>query len=191
MPPVAMFKTTGVGGSSAIVVPKFQVRRSRFLNAPTWNLETGRPRAATALILALVVLSSCHRGPSNADLQRTFDAADLAFRRGQFTEAQTLSERGIASAGPQGDSVWSWRFRLLRGDVLISERNFGEVRPLTHAELPAGAAFDSVRAQQALLDARLNLIADRRLDDALLLAKRAGEIAPRDLQIRFYADMHI
>jgi CHAT domain-containing protein/tetratricopeptide (TPR) repeat protein len=147
-------------------------------------------RGASALVLALLVLSSCHRGPSDADLQRTFDAANLAFRRGELTEAQTLSERGITSAGPQGDSVWSWRFRLLRGDILISQQNLGEVRSLTHAPVPAGASFDSVRAQQALLAARL-MIADRRLDDALSLAKRVGEIAPRDLQIRFYADMHV
>jgi CHAT domain-containing protein len=152
-------------------------------------VEAGRPRAVAALILALV-LSSCRRGPSDPDLQRTFDAANLAFRRGELTEAQTLSERGIANAGPQGDSVWSWRFRLLRGDILISEQNLGEVRSLTDAVVPAGASFDSVRAQQALLDARL-MIVDRRLDDGLSLAKRVGEIAPRDLQLRFYADMHV
>jgi CHAT domain-containing protein len=147
-------------------------------------------RGASALVLALLVLSSCHRGPSDADLQRTFDAANLALRHGELTEAQTLSERGMTSAGPQGDSVWSWRFRLLRGDILISQQNLGEVRSLTHAPVPAGASFDSLRAQQALLDARL-MIVDRRLDDALSLAKRVGEIAPRDLQIRFYADMHV
>jgi CHAT domain-containing protein len=147
-------------------------------------------RGACALVLALLVLSSCHRVPSDADLQRTFDAANLALRHGELTEAQTLSERGMTSAGPQGDSVWSWRFRLLRGDILISQQNLGEVRSLTHAPVPAGASFDSLRAQQALLDARL-MIVDRRLDDALSLAKRVGEIAPRDLQIRFYADMHV
>lgn len=147
-------------------------------------------RGASAPVIALLVLSSCHRGPSNADLQRTFDAANLAFRRGELTEAQTLSERGMTIAGPQDDSVWSWRFRLLRGDILISERNLGEVRALTRAVVPAGASFDSLRAQQTLLDARL-MIADRRLDDALALARRVGEIAPRDRQLRFYADMHV
>src|SRR5262252_3101120 len=153
-------------------------------------VEPGRPRAAAALVLALLILSSCHRARSDADLQRTFDAANLAFRRGELTEAQTLSERGMKSAGPQADSVGSWRFRLLRGDILISERNLGEVRSLTHAAVPAGASFDSLRAQQALLDARL-MIAERRLDDALSLAKRVGEIAPQDRQLRFYAAMHV
>jgi CHAT domain-containing protein len=147
-------------------------------------------RGACARVLALLVLSSCHRGPSDADLQRTFDAANLAFRRGELTEAQALSERGVTNAGPQGDSVWSWRFRLLRGDILISQQNLGEVRALTHAAVPPGASFDSLRAQQALLDARL-MIADRRLDDALSLAKRVGEIAPQDRQLKFYADMHV
>jgi CHAT domain-containing protein/predicted negative regulator of RcsB-dependent stress response len=146
---------------------------------------------ASALVLALFALSSCHRGSSDVDLQRTFDAANLAFRHGELTEARALSEQGMTSAGPRGDSVWSWRFRLLRGDILISQRNLGEVRSLTHAVMPAGASFDSLRAQQALLDARL-MIADRRLDDALLLARRVGEIAPpQDRQLRFYADMHI
>jgi CHAT domain-containing protein len=151
-----------------------------------------RPRTpgASALVLAFLALSSCHRGPSDVDLQRTFDAANLAFRRGELTEAQALSERGMTGAGPESESVWSWRFRLLRGDILISQRNLGEVRSLTHAVVPAGASFDSLRAQQALLDSRL-MIADRRLDDALSLAKRVGEIAPQDRQLRFYADMHV
>jgi CHAT domain-containing protein/tetratricopeptide (TPR) repeat protein len=136
------------------------------------------------VLLALLLASSCQRSPSDADLQRTFDAANLAFLRGDLTEAQTLSEQGVAKAGPQADSVWMWRFRLLRGDILISERNLTEVRGLVQATLPAGASFDSLRARQAFLEARV-LMADRRLGDALSRAKRVAEIAPKDQQLRF------
>jgi CHAT domain-containing protein/tetratricopeptide (TPR) repeat protein len=150
-------------------------------------LKRWPPRTpAVALVLALVV-SSCHRGASDADLQRTFDAANLAFLRGELTEAQKLTEKAIAEAGPRANSLWSWRFRLLRGDIQISERNLADVRELVHATLPPGAAFDSVRARQAFLEARV-LLADRRLADALSLAKRVPEIAPGDRQVRFDAE---
>src|SRR5262245_3741278 len=149
--------------------------------------EVPRRRGASALFLALFVLSSCHRGPSDSDLQRAYDQASTAFRNGQLTEAQALAERGITLAGPQQDSEWSWRFRLLRGDILISERKLTEVRPLIQATLPAGPSFDSLRAKQVFLDSRV-LLADRRFADALARAKRVAEIAPRDQQLRFDAE---
>jgi CHAT domain-containing protein/Flp pilus assembly protein TadD len=145
-----------------------------------------RRRGASALFLALLVLSSCHRGASESDLRRTYDQANLAFLHGELTEAQAIAERGLAQAGPQADSEWSWRFRLLRGDILISERNLSEVRALVHAALPP-ASSESLRAKQAFLEARV-LLADRRFDAALSLAKHVAEIAPRDQQLRFDAE---
>ena len=141
-------------------------------------------RVASAILLALLVLSSCHRRPSDSDLQRTYDQANGALLNGELTEAQALAERGLTLAGPQQDSEWSWRFRLLRGDILISERNLTEVRGLVHAPLPSGAPFDSLRARQAFLEARV-LMADRRFDEALARAKRVAELAPQDQQLRF------
>jgi CHAT domain-containing protein/Tfp pilus assembly protein PilF len=135
----------------------------------------------------LLAASSCHRGPTESDFQQTFKAANLAFQRGELTDAQALAEQGITKAGAGRDSEWSWRFRLLRGDILISQRNLTEVRPLVHATLPAADSFDSLRGRQAFLDARI-MLADRRFDDALSLAKRVGEIAPRDLDLRFDAE---
>jgi CHAT domain-containing protein/Tfp pilus assembly protein PilF len=151
------------------------------LNFGTWSLEPAR-----ALVLALLVAAACHRGASEASLRQTYDQANLAFLNGQLTEAQMLAERGIALAGPQQDSEWSWRLRLLRGDILISERNLGEVRALVHATLPP-ASSDSLRAKQIFLEARV-LLADRRFDEALSLAKHVAEVAPRDQQLRFDAE---
>ncbi len=145
-----------------------------------------RRRGASALFLALLVLSSCHRGASESDLRRMYDQANLAFLHGELTEAQAIAERGLAQAGPQADSEWSWRFRLLRGDILISGRNLSEVRALVHAALPP-ASSESLRAKQAFLEARV-LLADRRFDAALSLAKHVAEIAPRDQQLRFDAE---
>jgi CHAT domain-containing protein len=141
-------------------------------------------RGASAFLLALLVLSSCHRGASESDLRQTYDRANTTFLNGELTDAQALAERGIALAGPRQDSEWSWRFRLLRGDILISERNLTEVRGLVHATLPAGASFDSLRAKQAFLEARV-LMADRRFDEALSRARLVAEIAPQDRQLRF------
>src|SRR5215467_3532018 len=181
-----MCRTTGAGGINAIT--RFQ--RSRFHVQGSWFKRRPRsrsPRSASALILALLTVSSCHRGPSGSDLRRTFDAANLAFLQGELTEARALADRGIALAGPHQHSEWTWRFRLLRGDILISERNLTEVRELVQATLPPGASFDSLRARQTFLEARV-LLADRHFNDALSLARRSAEIAPRDQQLRFDTD---
>jgi CHAT domain-containing protein len=151
------------------------------------NAERRSRRTGAALILTLFVASACHRGASESDLQQTYDQANLSFLHGELTEAQALAERGIALAGPQQDSEWSWRFRLLRGDILISERHLSEVRPLVDAPLPAAAGFDSLRAKQTFLAARM-MLADRRFDEALTLARRVADLAPRDLQLRFDAE---
>src|SRR5215471_14448294 len=104
-----MSRTTEAGDIKATT--KFS-KFSRFLRFLIFRSSPWCRRAAVVLVLLLVV-SSCHRGLSESDLQRTFDAANLAFLRGELTEAQALSEQGIEKAGPKADSVWSWRFRLL------------------------------------------------------------------------------
>src|SRR5215471_18662552 len=152
-----MCRTTGAGGINAIT--RFQ--RSRFHVQGSWFKRRPRsrsPRSASALVLALLTVSSCHRGPSGSDLRRTFDAANLAFLQGELTEARALAER-----------------------------NLTEVRELVQATLPPDASFDSLRARQTFLEARV-LLADRHFNEALSLARRAAEIAPRDQQLRFDTD---
>src|SRR5262249_13426382 len=151
------------------------------------NLKRCSSSTRAVVALALLIVSGCHRGPSESDLQRTYDQANLAFLHGELSEAQTLSEQGIAKAGPQADSLWSWRFFPLRADILISERNLAEVRDLVHATLPPGESFNSLRARQAFLEARV-LLTERRFVDALSLARRVAEIGPRDQQVRFDAE---
>src|SRR5262249_51329354 len=90
-------------------------------------------------------------------------------------------ERGVALA-PR-DSPWWWTFRLLRGEVVLLQRQPSEVQPLVSATLPAGAAFDPLRARQKFLEALLQR-SENRFADALTTLETARRLAPdaRDVQ---------
>lgn len=134
-----------------------------------------------AVILAVLAACACARDPERT-LGATFDAARLAVRRGELTDAQVLVDRALSVARP--DSEWTWNFRLLRGEILFLQHQPSEVLPLVKATLPAGAAFDPLRARQKYLEA-LVLRGENRFADALATLEEARRLAPasRDIQL--------
>ena len=139
-----------------------------------------------AVLLALLSASAC-RGPSPPDLPQTFDRSNLAFRRGELPEARAAAEEGIALADRRQNSEWAWRFKVLRGDILISQRNLTEPAQLAGAPVPPGPAFDWVRAKQVFLKARLEL-AGQHLPEALALATAADQMASGHPDLQFDAE---
>ena len=133
-----------------------------------------------ALLLWLLVACGCARNPER-QLAATFDEARLAARRGELTQARTIAERGIALAQP--DSQWAWTFRLLRGEILLLQRQPAEVVPLVSAALPAEAAFNHLRARQKYLQALVQRNQNH-FADALATVETARHLAPdaRDVQ---------
>src|SRR5262245_6050811 len=134
-------------------------------------------RAALVTVLAAIVACSCAID-SDKRLASTFDAAKAAVRRGELAEARALAERGVALA--QAGSPWAWTFRLYRGEILLLQHQPEEVLSLVREDVPAGAAFDPVRARQKYLEARLQLTQNR-LTDALAsleAARRGGGATP-------------
>src|SRR5437016_4672265 len=115
------------------------------------------------LLFALVAASAC-AGRSERRLAATFEDATLAWRRGELNESRNLAERGLTLAAPE--SVWAWKFRLLRGEILLLQHQPTEVLPLATATLPAGAAFDGLRIRQKYLQALLER-SQNRFADAL------------------------
>jgi len=140
--------------------------------------DTPRTRLAVA-IAALAIASSC-AVDKDRRLASTFEASKTAVRRGELAEARVLAERGLSLAPPE--SEWAWTFLLYRGEILLLLHEPAEVAALVTAPVPAGGAFDGVRARQRYLEARLQLTQNRVADALASLdaARRAGT-ATRDL----------
>src|SRR5262249_35037568 len=122
----------------------------------------------------------CARSPERR-LASTFDEARLAMRRGELTQARGIAERGIALVSP--DSAWAWTFRFLDGEVLLLQHKLSEVLPLVTAQLPAGPAFDPLRARQKYLAALVQR-SQNHFTDGLATLETGRGLAPdaRDVQ---------
>src|SRR5262249_4673169 len=81
-------------------------------------------------------------------------------------------------------SEWLWKFRLLRGEVLLLQRQPGELPALVSATLPPGPAFDPLRARQLYVAALLQR-SQNRFADALATLERARPLASRARDVRF------
>jgi CHAT domain-containing protein/tetratricopeptide (TPR) repeat protein len=132
------------------------------------------------LLAALVLACGCARDPERR-LASTFDEARLAARRGELNDARAIADRGLAMAPPA--SEWDWSFRLLRGEILLLQRQPSEVVPLIRASLPDGPAFGPLRARQKFLEALLQR-SQNHFADALTTLEAARQLAPdaRDVQ---------
>jgi hypothetical protein len=85
-----------------------------------------------AVAAALIFACAC-AGRSQQRIDRTFAAAQQAFRRGELTGAETLADQGLTLVRGAPGSEWSWRFRLLRAEIEIARINFSEAVPLLSA----------------------------------------------------------
>jgi CHAT domain-containing protein len=133
------------------------------------------------VFLFLVLVTNCCSRNLERRLASAFTEATVAARSDDLIKARTIAERGAALAPP--DSEWSWQFRLLRGEILLLQRQPDEVRPLISAALPGGPSFDRLRARQQYL-AALVLRSQNRFADALATLERGRRLAPgaRDVQ---------
>jgi hypothetical protein len=134
-----------------------------------------------AVLVALAATAGCAKR-RDRQLASTFDEARLATRRGELDGARALAERGASLATP--DSAWAWKFRFMRGEILLLQHQPSEVLPLTSASLPADAAFTPLRARQKYLEALVQRSQNRFADAvATLGAARAIATDDRDVQL--------
>ena len=132
------------------------------------------------VLIWLLVACGCARN-AERQLAATLDEAKARRPPGRAEQARSIAERGLALAQP--DSEWAWTFRLLRGEILLLQRQPAEVVPLVSAALPAAPSFDRLRARQKYLEALL-LRSQNRFADALATLETARRLAPdaRDVQ---------
>ena len=130
------------------------------------------------LAVALLAAVACTQDHERR-LAATFHEARQALRRGEFEKAQSIAERGLASA--PSDSVWAWQFRLYRGEILVQRKQFAEVEPVLNASIPPGPAFDVLRARQKYVAALVLLNqGSANPGDALKTLGDATRLVPAD-----------
>ncbi|HKB13865.1 MAG TPA: CHAT domain-containing tetratricopeptide repeat protein [Vicinamibacterales bacterium] len=134
------------------------------------------------LVLVLLLIPTGCSWRTERRLASLFDEATFATRSDELSRAKTIAERGAALSRP--DSEWLWKFRLLRGEVLLLQRQPGELPALVSATLPPGPAFDPLRARQLYVAALLQR-SQNRFADALATLERARPLASRARDVRF------
>src|SRR5438309_3411021 len=112
-----------------------------------------RRRRSLALAVALLGACACV-GRSEHRVEHTFDEARQALWRGDLAHALGWADQGVALIRSQPDSVWAWRLRLLRGEILVAQLRLPEVQPLLRASLPGGSQFDRLRVRQKYIEAK-------------------------------------
>src|SRR5580704_4254468 len=137
-----------------------------------------RRHRSLALAIALVGACAC-AGRSEQRVEHTFDAARQALWRGQLEDAMGWADQGVALTRSQPDSVWAWRLRLLRGEILAAQLKLPEVLPLLSASLPGGSQFDRLRVRQKYLEAKTRVM-EGQLPGALDTLDNAISPAPAE-----------
>jgi CHAT domain-containing protein len=132
-----------------------------------------------ALIAALVIsaqwVSACR---SQSQLQPLFDTATAALWRGEMSKARGLAEQGVHQSG-QPDSVWGWKFRLLRAEIALVGGERVDVASTVAADVPRAAEYSWIRAKQKYLEAQLKVVQGRAADALPILdeANRLADVA--------------
>jgi CHAT domain-containing protein len=104
--------------------------------------------------LTLVALSACQSGlPSLGD--EYYSAQGLLVRE-QYNLALPIVERALVRAERAGDQRESWRFRLLKADIVIGQRQSAKTLALldSYGDPPGGPQWAEIRSHGLLLRGR-------------------------------------
>jgi CHAT domain-containing protein/tetratricopeptide (TPR) repeat protein len=111
--------------------------------------------ARAVALLTLLLLPACSKSPGNLDQE--YGRARDAMWRGEFGSAAQIAGGATARVTVGGNPVAYWRFRLLSCELAILSRDFPAAEQTVAARLPEGPAFDTLRARQRLLEAKLQI----------------------------------
>jgi len=149
---------------------------------------------AFLLLNLAFVLWSCRRC---AEPQTIFERAQMQMKHGELEPALAETERAL-QCFPSADSVWHWRLRILKSEILWRQGSTRESLALMEAEPPVSLAATDLAIRRQLAMATANALmqrlpdADRLLAEAEVSAKAGhpellGEIALRRGTVRFLA----
>lgn len=132
-------------------------------------------RGAPVGLLFAALVSACAN--PEARLERLYDSARQDAWRGALVEALGRTDEGLKAA--ERNQEWSWKFRLLRAEVLILRRDLAGANALLAQAPPADPRFAAAAARHTYLKAQAQL-AQGRLDESmatLTAARRQAESA--------------
>jgi CHAT domain-containing protein len=109
----------------------------------------------------------------------------MALRRGELSEADRLIDRGLAAM--PAESEWAWRFRLLRGEVLVQQHRAPDAMRLVSAVVPVATGFERVHARQRYLEALVQR-SQNRLHEALKTLDAARHLSASFPELQLDAD---
>jgi CHAT domain-containing protein/Tfp pilus assembly protein PilF len=135
-----------------------------------------RKAAIVCLAGALLLASAC-RNEARREPQRVYARAIALRQKGNVAAALKESSAAFDSWNRQPESLWYWRFRVLKAELLLIQADVRNASPLVAQEPPAGLP-DRQRIVARLLSARARVadIQDH-LPEAIELWGRACAIA--------------
>jgi CHAT domain-containing protein len=102
------------------------------------------------LFLLIIGALTCGCGNGN-DPAATYERIVRSVRHGDLKTS--LSDVDIALSRGLGHTVeWSWRFRVLKAQILVSRSEWRDTLTLLHDELPASLAFSDVAVRKKLIE---------------------------------------
>jgi CHAT domain-containing protein/tetratricopeptide (TPR) repeat protein len=107
------------------------------------------------VIASLVLAAYACSGSAELQLTRIYEAGRVALLRGELPEARVLSDQGLTLLTSQPESEWAWKFRLLRGEILVVQGEFTSARPLLTSPMPLDPQSAPLRSRQKFLEARM------------------------------------
>ena len=106
---------------------------------------------------AVVALCAC-ANPGAPGGDATLARAEAALRSGDLADALALVDRGLSVVDAARSTSAFWHLRLMRADIAITRRALDEAAPTLHAPIPTDVEYDTLRARQRILLARVQAI---------------------------------
>ena len=132
------------------------------------------------LLAALLVSAASCTTRTEQQLQQSYDSARAELWRGALPAATSRADEGLQRASSNGESPWTWKFRLLIAEIKLVSRDVSAAVPLLQSAPPKASEFEWAAAKHRYLQGQLALIQGKPadavaiLDDAKQLADRSG-----------------
>ncbi|HEX8986161.1 MAG TPA: CHAT domain-containing protein [Bryobacteraceae bacterium] len=131
-----------------------------------------------AVWLWIVVLAGCQHG--RVSPEAAFRGAHALLRAERYEPALAEAEEGLRSAEQHHDLLFTWRFRVLKAEILLARREVPQSVAALGGDPPPGSEWSECRARALLVRAQaayllsLNAEAQELLSRAAEAARQAG-----------------
>jgi CHAT domain-containing protein/Tfp pilus assembly protein PilF len=130
---------------------------------------------ARGLVLLLLLLVACRGRPPNPEA--LFQDARRAFDTGNLELAARLAEQGLDRRQAPSESLWHYRFLLLKAEILYTQGQNDAAEALLPPTIPDDPGFSEIKIRFLIMQARIQYgrkqyqAADRLLTEANQLAQ--------------------